>query len=569
MNNKKDDIKIKSNDANLDSDSKKTPSVARSTLLMTVGTLLSRATGLIRTWMMAYALGASALASAYQVANNLPNIIYETIAGGMIAAAFLPVLMMVSEKIGKDEENRYASNILNIVAVILGTVSFLGIVFAEPLIATQTFTVDASDNEVVAQAVWMFRIFSLQVLFYGLAGVVQGMLNAHRAFFISALAPGLNNIVVICSFAAYALLSSIGKTDVGLIALTVGTTLGVVVQFAVQMPFVLKNGFKWQPILSFSDNAFRETVKIAIPTIVFVVASIIGQSARNAFSLSASDSGPAMIQYAWLWFQLPYGVIAVSLARTLFTEMSDAAAREDIDSLRGYVSSGLRQTLCLMIPCAACLVALAIPLTMVFQSGAFTADDTMQVAHLLSVWAIGLPFYSVWSYLYNAFASMRRFMPFALLNMALICLQVAMYAILTSSPLGLLGIPAADLIYYIVFALCSWVLVKKVMNRFEQRTKLRNAELSSNVVISSVDSKRYASFFAVLKIVLASGIGLIVMLCLQIILPDPYGAVSAILTCCIVAPVGLLVIILFAYALKVDAVTNVCNRFVQKFSRKS
>lgn len=116
-------------------------SVARSTALMTVATLGSRATGLIRTWAMAFALGNGLVTSAYQVANNMPNVIYELVAGGLLAAAFLPVYLSQKENLGEEGGNRFANNLLNLAIVVLGILSILATVFAPQVIATQTFTV--------------------------------------------------------------------------------------------------------------------------------------------------------------------------------------------------------------------------------------------------------------------------------------------------------------------------------------------------------------------------------------------------------------------------------------------
>lgn len=530
-----------------------TPSIARSTVLMTIGTLLSRVTGLARTWVMAYVLGAGMLASAYQVSNNLPNIIYEAIAGGMIAAAFLPVLMLVAEKQGKEAEVRYASNILNIVAVVLGAISLGGIFLAEPLIATQTFTVDSQD-EVVSTAVWLFRIFSVQVLFYGLSGVLQGMLNANRTFFITAIAPALNNITVIAAFIAFALISPT-DSKLALTVLAIGTTFGVIVQFAVQIPAIRAQGFSWKPVFDLRDDAIRETVKIAIPTVIFVIASIVGQSVRNAFALGASPSGPAMIAYAWMWFQLPYGVIAVSLSRALFTEMSDSASKGAGDELVTLVSRGLNQTLCLMIPCAFCLIALSTPIIGLFQSGAFTSADTVTVSGLLCLWVIGLPMFSIWSYLYNAFASIRKFMPFALLNVVLISFEIPLYWALSSSPLGLYGIPISDVIYYSAYALGSIVLAKWAIRRF-------------------FGMKEKISFFGnkdmldLSKMVLAGIIALAACWVLLPVIPDG-GTLLSLAKVCFGGIASVTIIIAVSYTLKVTTITRIIDAIFARIRKKN
>lgn len=437
-----------------------TSSVVKSTAYMTVATLASRVTGLVRTWAMAFALGNTLLTSAYQVANNLPNVIFELVAGGLLSAAFLPVLMLEREKRGEEGANRYGSNIMNICLAVLGVLSVLAIVFAKPIIFTQTFTVDQS-ADVSVYALRFFRIFAIQIVFYGLGGVITGILNSQRSYFLTSIAPAVNNLFVIASFFAYIPLCEISP-DLALNVLAVGTTAGVAAQFLIQIPALRKTGFKWEPVIDFRDPSIMETVKIAVPTLIFIVGNLIAYSCRNAFSLVGGDSGPATLNYAWMWFQLPYGVVAVSLSRAMFTEMSDVAGKEDWESLRSYVNRGLRGTLFLIIPLAGLVFVMASSLIQIFQAGAFSQDDVYTVSGILQLWVVGLPLYSMVMYLYNTFASIRKFMSFAVLNCLMVCLQVGLYWLLSQPALlSLGGIPVADCIYYLAMAVAGILLLKR------------------------------------------------------------------------------------------------------------
>ena len=147
---------------------------------------------------MAFALGNTFVTSAYQIANTLPNAIYDLVAGGLLGAAFIPVFLLQKEKFGQEGGNRFAGNILNLTIVVMGLLSILATVFAPQVVATQTFTV-GSEAEVTEYAVLFFQIFAAQIVFYGIGGVVSGVLNANRIYFLPALAPALNNIAVIVS----------------------------------------------------------------------------------------------------------------------------------------------------------------------------------------------------------------------------------------------------------------------------------------------------------------------------------------------------------------------------------
>ncbi|MBQ3106614.1 MAG: murein biosynthesis integral membrane protein MurJ, partial [Eggerthellaceae bacterium] len=167
-------------------------SVGSSAALISVCTIISRITGFARTWAMAFALGASALAGSYQVANNLPNMLYELVAGGMLVTAFLPVYLSVKKRLGHRAGNEYASNLLTIVVLFLGVLSALCVAFPGVAIYTQSFFSDQGDMQL---ATYFFRFFAIQIVFYGASSIVSGLLNANRDYLWSSIAPVANNII--------------------------------------------------------------------------------------------------------------------------------------------------------------------------------------------------------------------------------------------------------------------------------------------------------------------------------------------------------------------------------------
>ncbi len=438
------------------------PSVARSTASMSLATLISRITGLARSWAMAFALGNTYITSAYQVANNMPNVVFDLVAGGLLGAAFIPIYLLEKEKKGIEKGNNFACNLLNITIVVLGALTLLSSFFAPELIATQTFTLE-SVYDVVGLSVAFFRIFAFQIIIYGISGIITALLNANRIYFLPAIAPALNNICVIVSFIAYIPLSNI-DLNLAIIVLGVATTLGVALQAIIQIPALLKMGFKYKWCFNLKDPALKEAMKIALPTMLYIVGTLVAFSCRNAFSLLASDRGPSTLSYAWMWLQLPYGVVAVSLSRALFTEMGEAYAQNNLSKLRRLVHSGISNTLLLIIPLAGIMITLSTPLMELFRAGAFEREDVFFVSRVLSFWLLSLPFYSILMFMYNVYASVRKFMTFAIVSTLLVVVQCYLYYA-TSHDLSeeLEGIVYADLVYY---ALCSTLLVMVFMRHF-------------------------------------------------------------------------------------------------------
>ncbi|MCL2339482.1 MAG: murein biosynthesis integral membrane protein MurJ, partial [Actinomycetia bacterium] len=316
------------------------PTVSRSTAQMSAATLVSRLTGFVRTWAMAFALGNTLLTSAYSVANNLPNQIFELLAGGIISAVFLPVYLAEREKRGASAAHAYANNLLSIGLVLLGAVAVLATIFAPQVVFTQTFLSQKMDPETVGLAIFFFRFFAIQLLFYGIGGLLSSLLNAHREFLWPMLGPIFNNIIVIIAMFGFPLLASSNPT-LAMIWLAVGTTLGVVATFAVQIPALRRLQIPWRFQLRWRDPALKESLRLALPVTIFVLVNLVVASVFNAVALQITSTGPATMAYAWLWYQLPYGVIAVSLSTALFTEMSEANAAGDASKLRANIQMGL------------------------------------------------------------------------------------------------------------------------------------------------------------------------------------------------------------------------------------
>ena len=430
-------------------------SVGRSAGLMTVLTIVSRITGFIRTWAMAAAIGMSLLSSSYQVANNLPNMLYELVMGGMLVTAFLPVYMGVRREQGREASNEYVGNLLGILLLVLGAVSVLGTVFAPGFIWTQSFL--SGDTGGMDTAVFMFRFFAVQILFYGLGSVFSGVLNAHRDYFWSTFAPVLNNVIVIASFMAFGPVSSALGETAAVTVISAGTTLGVFIQMACQIPALAKHGVHPRIHIDIHDPAIRQTVALGIPTLLATVCMFVSTSITNAAALVVQpETGPSVIAYARLWYTLPYALIAASLSTALYTELSHDAQEKDYDSVRTGISNGVAQMLFFLIPFALYLIVFSRPLNMIYCAGKFDGSGVALVSEFLVYLAVSLPLYGVVILMQKSFSALLDMKPYSRY-----CLYSAIgqagSVLLFGVVLGF-GMPAIALSYvvdYVILSGCS------------------------------------------------------------------------------------------------------------------
>lgn len=437
--------------------------IGRSAGLMTVLTILSRVTGFIRTWAMAAAIGMSLLSSSYQVANNLPNMLYELVMGGMLVTAFLPVYMGVRREQGREASNEYVGNLLGILLLLLGGISVLGTVFAPGFIWTQSFL--SGDGGSMDTAAFMFRFFAIQILFYGLGSVFSGVLNAHRDYFWSTFAPVLNNVIVIASFIGFAPVSAQFGEHAGIILISAGTTLGVFVQMACQIPALGKYGVHPHIHIDFKDPALRQTIALGIPTLLATVCTFVQTSIINAAALVVQpETGPSVIAYARLWYTLPYALIAVSLSTALYTELSHDAQEQDYDSVRSGISNGVAQILFFLIPFALYLIVFARPLNMIYCTGKFDESGVALVSEFLIYQAPSLPLYGAVVLMQKSFSALLDMKPFGRYCLYSTIGQVGS-VLLFGVVLGY-GMPAIALSYvvdYVILVGCSlWWLRRRL-----------------------------------------------------------------------------------------------------------
>lgn len=451
-------------------------SITTSAAIISICTIISRITGFIRTWAMAFALGSTMLSSSYQVANNLPNMLFELVVGGMLVTAFLPVYMSVKKRLGEEAGNEYASNIFTILVVSLGIASALCIAFPAQIIYTQSFLSDQSE---MTSAVFLFRVFAIQILFYGISSVFSGLLNAHRDYFWSSIAPAAHNVIVIASFLAYPLLLPVNY-ELALWVIAIGNPLGVFVQMIMQWPALKKCGIRLRLHINLKDPALAETLRIGIPALIVVICSFAVVSVQNAAAYSYDDAGPSILAYSRLWYTFPYSFLVVPITTAMFTELSDMQTEDDWDGIRSGIVRGSNQILFLMIPMAMFLCVYSTPLVTLYHAGAFTADAVGAIASYLCALALSLPIYGVNMYLMKVFSALRMMNSYALVNFAMSALQIILILLATNS--GVLPIESiawTSVVFYGLGDVLMFAILRKRLGRMNLSSTIKSCVLGT------------------------------------------------------------------------------------------
>ena len=403
--------------------------VGKSAALMSGLVIISRITGFFRTWAQAFGLGASITASAFTVANGMPNALYELVMGGMLVTAFLPVYVSVKRRAGREGASAYASNLLSLVTLLMTGLAVLSFIFASEIIWTQSFNASAEFDRDLS--VYFFRFFAISIVLYALSSVISSVLNAERDYFWSTAAPVVNNIITTASFFLYGFLVDRGMQDIAILTLAIGSPLGVLSQVAVQIPALRRHGVRLRFRIDLHDPCIRETLTIGIPTLIVTLVSFATTSVQSSCSLSVNPNGASITYYARIWYMLPYSVFAIPITTAMFTELSSFVASGNMKAYVKGIRDGSGKILFLLIPFAMYLMVFAPCLAGMLSSSRMTGESVSQLANYLVWLSISLPGYGVCTYLQKACSSLRKMYLFAIAECIAGAIQIVICLVFT------------------------------------------------------------------------------------------------------------------------------------------
>lgn len=403
--------------------------VGKSAVLMSALVIFNRITGFFRTWAQAYSLGATLTASAFTVANGLPNALYELVMGGMLVTAFLPVYVSAKKRAGRAGAIAYASNLLSLVTIFMAALAILSFIFAGEIIWTQSFSASAEFDRDLS--IYFFRFFAISIVLYALSSVISSVLNAERDYFWSTAAPVMNNVVTTTSFLLYGFLADAGQQQLAILVLAVGSPLGVFSQVAMQIPALRRHGVRLRPRVDLHDPCIRETLSIGVPTLVVTFVSFATTSVQSSCSLSVNPNGASIIYYARIWYMLPYSVFAIPITTAMFTELSSYVASGKMRRFVEGLAHGSGQILFLLIPFAFYLIVFSPCLARILGGGRMSAEDVHTLAVYIGWLSVSLPGYGLCTYLQKACSSLRRMKLFAIAECIAGAVQIAICLIFT------------------------------------------------------------------------------------------------------------------------------------------
>jgi putative peptidoglycan lipid II flippase len=377
--------------------------------------MLARVIGFGRQVVFAHTVQASCLGTAYTTANMVPNIVYDIVAGGALTAVVVPVLAGPARAAaaggedgdaGREQVRQTSAALLSWAVLLLVPVSLVVAVIARPLVSVLLGgTPGCPHASMVTLAARMLVVFAPQILLYGLAVVLYGILQAHRRFAAPALAPVLSSLVVI---GAYFWFGAAGRGYQDLnpsarpvpalawIVLAVGTTAGVAALVATPLWPALRLRLRLRPGLRFPAGVGARVRALATAGIATLIAQDASVAVVIVLANSRGGSGSLVLySFAWAVFFVPYAVLAVPIATSAFPELSARAASPDAGGFDATSATSTRAVTVASWLGVAGMAGTCVPLARVFQSHVSQAADARQLAIALAAFAPGLVGYGL------------------------------------------------------------------------------------------------------------------------------------------------------------------------------
>ena len=446
-------------------------SVGRAGRGMAVATLASRIAGFLRLVVLAAALGlGSRLLDSYNVANTLPNAVYELVVGGAMASVVVPLLARAALT-EPDQGVLYAQRLLSLMVYGLGAVTVVAMVSAPWLVEVYTPGFTAEQREL---AVAFSRFFLPQILFYGVSATAGAVLNIRGQFAAPAWAPLVNSVIVIGVGLLYLLLPGDGDH---LVLLGVGTTLGVFGQTALVVGALARSGFPVRLRLDPRGIGIRRIGRLGGWVLLSVVAAQVLLAVATRAASMGGPGGVTAYQNASAVFQMPYAVIALSVMTAMLPRLSRNAARLDHRQVTEDLSRAIRLAVVALAPVAAVMLVLGPEIAAVlFGHGRSTAPAIALLGAVVAAYGVALLPFTGYAILQRGFYALQDTRTPALITTAVTVVGVA--GCLTAGRVLpaediVVGIPLAYAAAYTVGLLVSAAVLRRRLGRIDGRRLVR------------------------------------------------------------------------------------------------
>jgi putative peptidoglycan lipid II flippase len=374
----------------------------RSTAAVAGPTLVSRLAGYVRDLLQAYYLGTGHGADAFTIAFTIPNLFRRLTGEGAMTPAFVPTFTELKRNRDRTGLWVFGNVFFWDLALVMAVTTGLGILFAPNLVKVIAY----GFGNVAGKwplTIFMTRVMFPYLFFITLAALASGILNSFGRFFVPASTPILFNLAIIAVVTGWA-----GNAREPAVVFAVGVVIGGILQLALQIPFLGKEGMRFTFGLSFRDPMVRRVGRLMVPGVFGASVYQVNFALSRMIASGLEKGSTSALYYASRIEELSLGLFSIALAAALLPAFSEQVAAQDIGELKKTLGFSLKLTALVSFPATAGLMALNVPIMRtLFERGMFDRGSTALSSSCLLFFAVGLPFVSGVKVVAPAFFSLK------------------------------------------------------------------------------------------------------------------------------------------------------------------
>jgi putative peptidoglycan lipid II flippase len=441
--------------------------LSKISLLLAVFFMLDKGLAILRQILIARQFGLSSELDAFNVANNIPDLLFALISGGALAMAFIPVLSEVLSKSGRSTAWQLFSHIANLAFLVTAFLGIIVAIFAAPMVRSQIGIAPGFTSTQQDLVIKLMRMNLIATIIFSVSGLVMAGLQSNQHFLLPAMAPLFYNIgqifgvVVLSPEKGYHIGSlTLPAFNLGVSGLVYGVIIGAVLHLLIQIPGLVKFDFRWSPGLALKDPDVKKVLSLLGPrllTMLFIQSIFL---IRDNLASRLAAGAVTSLTYGWMLQQVPETLIGTAIGTALLPTLSEHFAQEKKEEFQQTIQKAVKVLIALCLPIAAVMaVGLRPLLSLAFDFG---SEGTHLLAWVTAAFLIGLTGHSLKEVGVRAFYSRQN----AMIPLMTAGINIVLYVILGGllyRPLGAPGIALTDSVVFTTEAVLLLLLLSRRM----------------------------------------------------------------------------------------------------------
>lgn len=455
--------------------------MSKNAIILIIITLVAKVMGFFREMVLAYTYGAGSYTDAYLVALNIPNVVFAVI-GTAIATTFIPIYCEVNNKYGKLESRKFTNNITTIVTVICILLMLMGLLFTDDLV--KLFAI-GFDGETFNIAVEFTRIMIIGIVFMGLKSIMTAYLQANENFTVTGIVSLPRNIIII--------ISMILSIKFGPYSIVYGTVIAIVSEFLIQVPFAIKEDYKYKLYVNFKDQNMKKVILLIAPVLLGVAVNQVNAMIDRSLATTLTEGSVSALNYANKLNEFILAMFVTAITTVIYPTLSKLNFDSKKEEFNKVIVNSVNIVSLFVIPISfGAIIFSKQIIEILFQRGEFNSIATEMTSTALVFYSIGLIAYALRNIVTKVFYSMQDTKTPIKNGILMMILNIILNIILINVN-GIGGLALASSLSSIIGIILLIIALKRKIGDFgiSKISKLLIQSIAGSIIMSMLSKVMY------------------------------------------------------------------------------